>query len=296
MPSTGALLRTPFEVHGDIDRLPLSVLGKVAGYPSPVGGTLSAKIAVSGTAADPKGNVGVDVAGATTGRFPPTDARLELDFERRAIETRARVVRKGRPLLAVVARLGDRPRGPAAPGSARRRADPGAGRARTAGAGAPGPAPGKRSRTPARPQGPAARRPDRRRHAGRPPGRGPRPRRRHPPRQVADRGGPRGADLRRSQGGGRRSAALRERRHDARYGHDERRPRLSSGDPGLGSAKAAFRRPPGSASTSTCKGCRARRRSCARWPGCWTRSPPSEGRSPIRGWRAGSSGARASSP
>ena len=48
----------------------------------------------------------VDVAGATTQRFPPTDARIELDFEGGAVAARARVVRERRPLLALTSQVG----------------------------------------------------------------------------------------------------------------------------------------------------------------------------------------------
>ena len=54
----------------------------------------------------PKGTVAIDVAGAAMGRFPPTDARIELDFDPGAVDARARVTRKGRPLLAAETRVG----------------------------------------------------------------------------------------------------------------------------------------------------------------------------------------------
>ena len=105
-PTGAALARTRFEIEGSVDRLPLAVLARAASYPERVGGTMSAKLAVSGTMAEPEGTIGIDVAGATTGRFPPTDARVELEFDPRAVEARARVLRKGAPLLAAEARVG----------------------------------------------------------------------------------------------------------------------------------------------------------------------------------------------
>jgi translocation and assembly module TamB len=105
-PSAAALARTPFEVEGKLDRLPLAVLAHAAGTRARVGGTLSANLAITGTASDPEGTIALDVAGATTGRFPPTDARVEVDLDSRAVSARARVVRKGRPLLAAETRVG----------------------------------------------------------------------------------------------------------------------------------------------------------------------------------------------
>jgi translocation and assembly module TamB len=108
-PTAAALARTPFEVAGTLDRLPLSLLAHAAGYAEPVGGTLSAKLSVKGTAADPEGTIAADVAGATTGRFPPTDARIEADFGDRGVDARARVVRRSSPLLAVEGHFGASP-------------------------------------------------------------------------------------------------------------------------------------------------------------------------------------------
>ena len=105
-PTAAALARTPFEVKGTVDRLPLALLAHAAGYPERVGGTLSANLSVTGTAAAPEGTVAVDVAGATTGRFPPTDARVEVDFGDRGIDARARVVRRSVALLAAEGRFG----------------------------------------------------------------------------------------------------------------------------------------------------------------------------------------------
>jgi translocation and assembly module TamB len=50
--------------------------------------------------------VEVDVTGATAPRFPPTDARVALDFDGGAVAGRVRVVRERRPLLALQSRVG----------------------------------------------------------------------------------------------------------------------------------------------------------------------------------------------
>ena len=105
-PSRAELEGTPVEVAGDIQRLPLALLGQLAGYQPAVGGVLSSHLALSGTARDPLGSLTMDVQGATTGRFPPTEARVELQLDHRAVEARVRVVRKQHPLLALVARVG----------------------------------------------------------------------------------------------------------------------------------------------------------------------------------------------
>ena len=117
-PTLDELMRTPLEVTGDVASLPLAVPAQLARYPSKVGGALSSHLAFSGTALDPRGRIGVDVAGATTGRFPPTDARVEVDLDRHAVELRARVVRKQHALLALIARVGVGPAALRAPLSA----------------------------------------------------------------------------------------------------------------------------------------------------------------------------------
>ena len=104
-PDASALARTRFEVKGTLDRLPLAALARAAGRPGRFGGALSANLSVSGTLQDPEGTVAIDVAGASAERFPATDARIELGFDDRAVDARARVVRKGHPLLAAEARV-----------------------------------------------------------------------------------------------------------------------------------------------------------------------------------------------
>ena len=108
-PTAATVASTPFEVKGTLDRLPLSLLAHAAGSPERVGGTLSANLSVKGTAADPEGTIAADVAGATTGRFPPTDARIEVDVGGRGVDARARVTRRSGALLAAEAHLGASP-------------------------------------------------------------------------------------------------------------------------------------------------------------------------------------------
>jgi translocation and assembly module TamB len=83
----------------------LADLARTAGYSSRIGGTLSSQLSVTGTAAEPHGTVAVDVAGATGPRFPPTDARIEVDLDG-GIAARIRVVRQRHPLLALESRVG----------------------------------------------------------------------------------------------------------------------------------------------------------------------------------------------
>ena len=104
-PTVDALKRTPFEIKGTVDRVALADLARVAGHASRIGGTLSSQLSVTGTAAAPHGTVAVDVAGATGPRFPPTDARIEVDLDG-GIAARVRVVRQRRPLLALESRVG----------------------------------------------------------------------------------------------------------------------------------------------------------------------------------------------
>jgi translocation and assembly module TamB len=105
-PTPEALARTPFEVRGDLDRLPLGLLAQLAPKNTPVGGTLSSHLVFSGTARDPRGKLTADVVGATAKGVPPTDARLELELDRHAIDAHVRVLRQQHPLLALEAHLG----------------------------------------------------------------------------------------------------------------------------------------------------------------------------------------------
>ena len=186
-PTAAALMRTPFTVKGTIDRVPLAVLAHAAGRTEHVAGSLSSTISITGTAAAPEGTVAVDIAGAALDRFPPTDARLELTFADRAVEARARVVRRGAPLLAAESRV-DAPLGDSAParGPGRRaRAPPR--RVRALHDPAAGAAAAERARAAPRAQGPPARGPERRRHARRAAGRLSRAGERRSPRQDAGR-------------------------------------------------------------------------------------------------------------
>ena len=105
-PGMAELARTRLEVRGTIDRLPLAVLARAVGRPGRVDGTLSATVSVAGTMSAPEGKIAVDVAGASAERYPPTDARIEVDLEPDAIAARARVIRRQRALLAIESRLG----------------------------------------------------------------------------------------------------------------------------------------------------------------------------------------------
>lgn len=104
-PTAETLLRTPFELRGDVDRLPLQTLALLARRKDRVAGTVSAHVEVSGSAAAPTGTLAVDVDGAAAGSFPPTNARVEVDLARHAIDARVRIVRKQHPLLALTAHV-----------------------------------------------------------------------------------------------------------------------------------------------------------------------------------------------
>jgi translocation and assembly module TamB len=105
-PTAAALMHTRFEVKGTVEHLPLSTLALAAGYRARVGGALSSTLSVTGTPAEPEGQVTVDVAGAAFGSYPPTDARVEIGFDPAAVTAHARVVRRQRPLLALETRVG----------------------------------------------------------------------------------------------------------------------------------------------------------------------------------------------
>jgi translocation and assembly module TamB len=106
LPDSEALLRTRFEVHADVDRLPLATLAELAGSPARVGGNLTLHLAAVGTALAPRGTVVLDLAGAASGKFPPTDGHLEAAFDDRQLTTKLTVSRKEQTLVAAEARVG----------------------------------------------------------------------------------------------------------------------------------------------------------------------------------------------
>jgi translocation and assembly module TamB len=105
-PGRSALLRTPFQVDGQIERASLAPAAKLAGLSAVSGGTASVRLAARGTALDPTGTLTVDLAGVTGARFPATDGRVELTLDRRATLANVRLLRLGHPLLALQAKLG----------------------------------------------------------------------------------------------------------------------------------------------------------------------------------------------
>jgi translocation and assembly module TamB len=108
-PTAAALARTSFEARGTLERLPIEAVARLAGYPLRAGGTVSAELAMKGTAAEPQGTLALDVAGATMPHVPPTDARVEVDLAGDSVAARARITRKSRPLVAAEARVGAAP-------------------------------------------------------------------------------------------------------------------------------------------------------------------------------------------
>jgi translocation and assembly module TamB len=109
-PDAATLARTPFEINGQVSKVPLSTLRKLLGEPMtlPVfsAGTLSLQLAARGSAVEPTGTLAIDLTGVTTARIPATDARVELTMARKTTEANVRVVRLGHPLLALMARFG----------------------------------------------------------------------------------------------------------------------------------------------------------------------------------------------
>ena len=104
-PAVATLEKTPFEVHGDIRQLSLSLVSQLTGSLPSVKGTVSVQIAAHGTARQPEGTVGIDLAGVTTRRIPATDARIELTLARRSTGLNVRILRQQHPLLALETHL-----------------------------------------------------------------------------------------------------------------------------------------------------------------------------------------------
>ena len=244
--------------RGTLDRLPLAALARVAGPPrARRRDAVVAPVGLPARSRSPKGTVAIDVAGAADERFPPTDARIELDFDGGA-------VRGARPRLAQGApaarrrgarRSAARPRLLAARAAGGRAAARPRG-ARAARAAAAGAARRETDREPPRAaQGPPARRPDRRRD-------GRRAARACSTRRPATSAGQVAVGLRarsRRRYADRKAkldarSDLAGRRHVARDRRDDRRPRLSRRCARPRPAARAVRRPPGRDSASTFEG------------------------------------------
>ena len=101
-PTAATLLRTPFQIRGDVDRLPLAALARV-GRRERVGGTVSSEVRAAGHRGDGDG----DVRRRGRDQRPiPADRRAHrARGKQRACEARVRITRKARPLLALQASL-----------------------------------------------------------------------------------------------------------------------------------------------------------------------------------------------
>ncbi|HEX3695745.1 MAG TPA: translocation/assembly module TamB domain-containing protein [Polyangia bacterium] len=105
-PSAPALMRTHFDVSGDLRGLPLSVLGRLARSSAFSNGTASLRLSGEGTALAPTGALNVQVAGATGPRFPLTDGRLDVAFGPRDTRVAAQITRRRHVIASTSAILG----------------------------------------------------------------------------------------------------------------------------------------------------------------------------------------------
>jgi translocation and assembly module TamB len=87
-----AWMATPLEATGDLQRVPLAALSRLAGV-GPFGGTLTLRLDVRGTAAAPHGALNVEVRRATGPRFPATDVRADVAAGDRDVRFSTRVWR-----------------------------------------------------------------------------------------------------------------------------------------------------------------------------------------------------------
>jgi translocation and assembly module TamB len=87
-----AWMDVPLQATGDLQRVPLSALSRLAGV-GPFGGTLSARLDVRGSAAAPHGAINVELQRATGPRFPATDVRADVAAGERDMRFSARVWR-----------------------------------------------------------------------------------------------------------------------------------------------------------------------------------------------------------
>ena len=104
-PTAAALMRTPFQIRGDVDRLPLAALARVARYRERVGGTLSSHIELRGPARESFGNRDLRRRGRDQ-RPIPADRRAHR-ARRQAADVRG--ARPGHAQGAAAARLAGEP-------------------------------------------------------------------------------------------------------------------------------------------------------------------------------------------
>jgi translocation and assembly module TamB len=106
--ATETLARTPIELGGQVERVPVALLAPLvpalSGLPR-LGGTLSSQFTLSGPPRSPAGTVSVAVDGVTADGLRATDGRLAVTVRPGAIEGHARVLRAGHPLLVAEVRL-----------------------------------------------------------------------------------------------------------------------------------------------------------------------------------------------
>src|SRR5262249_21830039 len=96
-PGAAALARTPIDVSGEIDQVPLALLAPLAPHLPRLEGTLSSRIALSGPARAPTGSLFVSVDNVAAGGLHPTDGRVAAEVRAGPVQAHARLLRAGRP-------------------------------------------------------------------------------------------------------------------------------------------------------------------------------------------------------
>ena len=104
-PTVAQLLTSPIEIDAHVDRVSLASLAALAKVPRQVTGTASLDVKLAGTVKTVQGKLAVRVAGASMGRFPPTDAELRLELGPRDMRAEASVTRRDATLFSASAHL-----------------------------------------------------------------------------------------------------------------------------------------------------------------------------------------------
>ena len=99
-PTPRELARARLDASGELRDVSLPILSRLAGTAAPWAGTAALRLSVSGTALAPEGALNARVFGATSPRFPPTDARLDLLTGPRDTRLAVRIARTGHPLAS----------------------------------------------------------------------------------------------------------------------------------------------------------------------------------------------------